>query len=100
MIGLILTYKYGQAFWNHNQDSFQKAIIFHKIVIWIVQNFVLLRKFLPVVESGISKRLRTVTTWESLTDWKNVPQDDTYLQNFDEFSRLMMVIFSHIEMLS
>lgn len=41
MIGLILTYKYGQAFWNHNQDSFQKAIIFHKIVIWIVQNFVL-----------------------------------------------------------
>ena len=34
-----------------------------------------------------------MTTWESLTDWKNVPQDDTYFQNFADFSKLMTVFF-------
>ena len=42
---------------------------------------------------NIFKYFRTVTTWESLTDWKNVPQDDTYFQNFADFSNFMTVFF-------
>merc|ERR1712168_1662746 len=33
--------------------------------------------------------ITTVTKWEKLSDWKNVPQDETYFKNFEQFSQEM-----------